>query len=710
MTPDRWAVLRSLFDRAVELDEPARAAFVDQAFAGDAPLAKSLLALLDHHEAATSVLAGPMLTPDRLAEIVSSGLRTFVPGELVAGRFRILRFIAQGGMGEVYAAHDVDLGETVALKTVRPVFAGDERVLARFKQEILLARKVTHPNVSRIFDLFRYDVELDGASRTIIFLSMEFLEGETLENRIRRLGPLPLADAERIARQLAAGLDAAHAAGIIHSDFKSGNIALAPERDGGERAVIMDFGLAGTRAGLREEGRSGLTGTPAYMAPEQVENAALTPAADIYALGVVLYEMLAGAVPFRAASPLETARLRLSQDAPPLREAAPGAPPAWERTVRACLERDPARRPATASEVAARLTGSFGRRRRLRAAAAMLMAASLLGGGWYWARLPHRPNAAAQTAADNARVKLQNHSPAGFREAIVDFRRAIDLDRKWAGPWAELAFAYAAAANTSQVEPAEAAVQARAAALQAIRLDSRSARAYGALGWVQSLDLDEWPKAEPNLRRALALDPADGQIHYWLGVHLRKKGRFEEAEAEDREALTLSHRADPQIWCELAFLYWTSGRLDRMQEFMRELLVAYPNFGLTRFLNARLLKEQGRFDEALAELDFSESLQYSPVTVLVERASVEAHRGRAAEALDAMRRLEKASQTKPVDGLLIAGVYACLGDAGRAFAWLEKAYARRDSTLLSLPTSPVLKPLRTDPRYLDFLRRLHYVS
>ena len=204
------------------------------------------------------------------------------------------------------------------------------------------------------------------------------------------------------------------------------------------------------------------------------------------------------------------------------------------------------------------------------------------------------------------------------------------------------------------------------------------------------------------------LDGGDPRIHYWLGVHLRKKGKFRDAEFEDGQALTLSHQTDPQIWCELAFLYWTSKQLGRMRSFMTDMLVAYPNFGLTRFLNARLLKEEGKFSEAIAELDFSESLQYSPITVLVERASVEAYRGNQSLALDDLARLEMASQSGPVDGLLIAGVYAKLGDFDKALGWLEKSYNRRDSTLLSAATSPVLDPLRADPRFKELLLRLHY--
>jgi len=715
VTPDRWARLKDLFDQALAVDERERHGFVCAACGDDTGLKRSLTTLLNHHDLSASGLTGSLMTPERVAEIILADLRAFVPGEVVANRFRVDRFLAEGGMGEVYAAEDLELGDPVALKTIRPELARDERILARFKLEIQLARKVTHRNVSRVFDLFRHEVDLDHEPRTVVFLSMELLQGETLAARIRRSGPLRPAEAQKIAVQLIAGLEAAHHAGIIHRDFKSGNVVLVPEPDaqpaGGERVVIMDFGLASTlKNPAFGVAAGGLTGTPAYMAPEQVENGPITPATDVYALGVVLFEMAAGAVPFRGASPMETAHLRLRQDAPSLRSVAPAAPAAWDRTIRACLQRNPAARPASAREVEALLTGRYERQRRARALATGVALAFALGGGWYWAHLPHRPTADAQAAADSARVKLENITKSGFLDAIADYRRAIQLDPQWAQPWAELAYAYAAGANAQQIPATTARTEARMAALQAIRLDGRSAKAFGALGWVQSLDFDEWPHAEANFRQALALNPGDGQVHYWLGVHLRKKGRFADAEVEDRQALDLVHKVEPSYWCELAFLYWTNDRLDLMDAFMKELLVAHPNFGFTRFLHARLLKEHGRFDDALAELGFSERLQYSPVTVLAERASIEAYRGNVPAARVHLLELTETARQQPVDTLLIAGAYAKIRDFDAAFAWLERGYAQRDSTLLSIATSPVLKPLRTDPRFVALCRRLHIES
>lgn len=713
MTPERWARLKDVFDRAVALEKPQRSHFVQEACAGDGTLVRSVVALLNHHETSgteSDRLAGLGLELDA---IIADGLSTFTPGAIVTGRFRIERFLAEGGMGEVYAAEDLELNETVALKTIRPILAIQDGILTRFKKEIQLARKVTHRNVSRVFDLFRHWSD-EGERQSIVFVSMELLLGETLHQRIRSGGPLSFDVALPLALQLVEGLEAAHAVGIVHRDFKSSNVALVAESDSDgtitERAVIMDFGLAAT---LRDPmGLDVLTGsragTPAYMAPEQVAEAPITRATDIYSLGIVLFEMVTGTVPYRGDSPLATAQMRLHRTAPSLRSVVPGAPIAWERTIRACLERDPAARPQSPREIAARLTGRYERRRRLRVLSSIVIGAAIAGGGWYWSQLPHRPTTAAQAALDGARVRRENVTRDGYVAAIAGLRNAIELDPRWSEAWAELAYTYAAGANAMQLAQATAAVEARSAAREAILLDDRSAKAYGALGWVQSLDLDEWPQAEANLRRAVRLDPDDAQLRYWLGVHLRKKGQFAEAEVEDRRAIALSSQRDPSFWCELAFLYWTSGRLDRMSELMEDLLVAHPNYGFTRFLNARLLKEQGSFDGALEELRISQTLQFSAVTLTVERASIEAYRGNLAAAEALLQELTELSKTHPVDSLLIAGVHAKLGNANAAFEWLEAGYALRDNTLLSLATTPVLIPLHGDARFQRLLQRLHF--
>jgi tetratricopeptide (TPR) repeat protein len=315
----------------------------------------------------------------------------FAPGQVLADRYRIVRFIAQGGMGEVYEAEDRELGERVALKTVRPEIAVQEGALERFKREVQLARKVTHPNVCRLFDLGVHRMGgPDGQAIEVRYLTMELLEGETLAQRLKRVGRMSPAEALPIVRQVAAALGTAHDAGIVHRDFKSSNVILVPGR-GGERAVVTDFGLAhglaegaSLEASLTATGSS--LGTPAYMAPEQVAGRRAGPGADIYALGVVMYEMVTGHWPFTGGSPMSIAVKRLTENPPPPRRVVADLDPAWEATILRCLQREPADRFAAPAEVVDALEGRAvapsRRRRRLALAAlgTLLVAVGIVGG------------------------------------------------------------------------------------------------------------------------------------------------------------------------------------------------------------------------------------------------------------------------------------------------------------------------------------------
>lgn len=311
-------------------------------------------------------------TPGTVADMHPSGggrafrMSLFGPGELVAGRYRVIRFIGRGGMGEVYEVEDAELHERVALKTIRPEIAGDETAVNRFKREIHLARKVTHPNVCRIFDLgiHHWLPETGGEEPGVFFLTMELISGETLAERLNRVGRLEPAAALPLAAQICAALDAAHQAGIVHRDFKTGNVMLIPAREGAadERAVITDFGMARSSVdsdspldALTVTGQ--ISGTPTFMAPEQVEGGPVTAAADIYALGVVLYRTVTGTWPFVADTPLATALKRLREAPVPPSAHLPGLDPKWETAILRCLQREPAARFPDARSVAAALRG-----------------------------------------------------------------------------------------------------------------------------------------------------------------------------------------------------------------------------------------------------------------------------------------------------------------------------------------------------------------
>lgn len=303
----------------------------------------------------------------------------FRPGKIVAERYRIVRVIGHGGVGEVYEAEDLALAGRVALKTLRSERA-TQRSLERFKREVQVARQVTHPNVCRIYEFGQHE----EGSQLYLFLTMELLGGRPLYERIHKEGPLSIDAAYPLACQMAAALSAAHRAGVVHRDFKSGNVLLVPGSDG-ERAVITDFGLA--RAAVKaEDGERHLTsedaivGTPAYIAPEQARGGAVTASSDIYAFGVVLFEMVTGRFPFPADSGIAALMQRLTEPPASPRTFQPDLPLRWERTILRCLEREPHRRFANADEIAAALAPDGAMPRpvyrpsRLAAAAALTLA------------------------------------------------------------------------------------------------------------------------------------------------------------------------------------------------------------------------------------------------------------------------------------------------------------------------------------------------
>jgi serine/threonine protein kinase/tetratricopeptide (TPR) repeat protein len=312
---------------------------------------------------------------------------SFAPGDLLAKRFRVLRLISKGGMGEVYEAEDLELHERVAIKTILPDIAGNPAAIEQFKHEIQLARKVTHLNVCRIFDLV-YDPR---PSCPIAFLTMELLNGVTLSAYIEKRGTLTLEETLRFTGQMAEGLNAAHQAGVIHQDFKSSNVMIVTGEDREtHRVVITDFGLAHN---LRQAGSAigKIVGTPAYMAPEQIEGRSASPATDIYALGVVLYESVTGHLPYNAQSREELQQKKL-HDSPVLpTKYIPDLPIQWERTILRCLSKEPEQRFSSAPEVVIALEPRRSRWKILIAAAAILILVATLGAyQWRKSFLAHR--------------------------------------------------------------------------------------------------------------------------------------------------------------------------------------------------------------------------------------------------------------------------------------------------------------------------------
>ena len=302
------------------------------------------------NEAAHAIDAEPLSNSTR-----PSWNTVFQPGAMIAKRYRIRRLIARGGMGEVYEVDDLELNERVALKTVTATHCDNAEAVRLLRAEVQLARRITHPNVCRIFDLGTHVMEPSGSE--IQFLVMEYVDGECLGKRLRQGKALPLPVVQRIVRQLLAGLAAAHHAGIVHRDFKSDNVMLRTDSRGKFKAVILDFGLAkvlndnGSIVTLHSDQAQAMIGTVGYMAPEQIEGHPVTPASDIYALGIVWFEMLTGRLPFEAETMAASAISRLHHPPRPPSHYNDKVPKWLDAIVLHCLGRYPSERFSTAEQV-----------------------------------------------------------------------------------------------------------------------------------------------------------------------------------------------------------------------------------------------------------------------------------------------------------------------------------------------------------------------
>jgi len=389
MVRSRWQTVSQIFDAAIDLPPHERNNFVHEACGGNSELESEVVRLLSADEKAGSFLELPALSTlpaqNRLAApaLLSAGY-------IVAGRFQIVRFIGQGGMGQVYEAIDLELKSRIALKAIRPEIASDPLMLSRFRREVQLTRMITHPNVCRTFDIERHAPSSDGeTSRTanLTFLTMELLEGETLAQVLSRQGRMNADEALPLVLQMIDALAAAHAVGVIHRDFKPSNVLLVPiaaktvasgsgsalrlsaSRSSGSnlalRAVVTDFGLArivtsdlppletGAVHSTSLTGDQAWMGTLVYMAPEQFERGETSVASDIYSLGLVLFEMITGQRPFADNIAHAEAAKRLKRAAPRASSLVNEVPPAWDAVITRCLSVEAKDRIETVQQVAA---------------------------------------------------------------------------------------------------------------------------------------------------------------------------------------------------------------------------------------------------------------------------------------------------------------------------------------------------------------------
>jgi eukaryotic-like serine/threonine-protein kinase len=320
-----------------------------ETFAGNARVeqAKSTPEQSDPHgtiaPTATPATPGDWTAPVTRTKIPVSSQGELEPGTVLGERYEIIALLGQGGMGAVYKAHDIELERLVALKIIRPELTTNPEMLRRFKQELILARQITHRNVVRIFDL--------GQADGFKFITMEYLEGKDLRAVLKEKGKLPPDEAARIILQICRALEVAHGEGVVHRDLKPQNIML----DANGRAYVMDFGIARSAylPGMTQTGA--LIGTPEYMSPEQGKGEKLDKRSDLFSLGVICYELVTGQSPFYSETPLATLWKRMQEKAKPLHEVDPAIPKPLSDIVAKAMEIEPADRFASAGEMAQQL-------------------------------------------------------------------------------------------------------------------------------------------------------------------------------------------------------------------------------------------------------------------------------------------------------------------------------------------------------------------
>lgn len=582
-----------LFEAATKQSPSERALFIADACRKYPDLGKDLAEMVAAHECPTAE-SGPAANKRDGPAI---GLHA---GEVLLERFQLLERIGSGGMGEVFEALDLELNQKVALKTIRADALQSASSISQFKQEVQLARRATGPNVCRIYEFFLLPRSA-GQGRSA-FLTMELLEGTTLFQRIRERGSLPASEVRQIALDLCEGLRTIHQVGIVHRDIKPRNVMLV-ERDGREQAVLMDFGVARDRLhGDGGESALQIAGTPDYMAPEQFEGRAATPATDVYAMGLLIYEMLSGKRAFAAATPMAAAARRASH-LESVSLLAPHCPRHWNGIVERCLEYDPACRYPSAEALARDIRrGVFHpanlRRSHPRAlvAACVLGAAALAwGGGRLWQSAHYlRPNAAAERWCSSGLRALREGS---YLRAIRSEQQAIRGDPKF-----PMSHVWMAEALFNLDFQADAQRELLLAMPQERRLSPIDRQSLTALREAIAGDYPGSIESYKNiLRRLPPADRSGGEIE--LGMAHERAGDIPQAMSAYETAARLD-AANPGPPMHLAVLEARQRHIEQSEKFFRtarDLFSAEVNQeGLAEldYQQGYTLNESGRPDEA----------------------------------------------------------------------------------------------------------------
>ncbi|HEX6641584.1 MAG TPA: protein kinase [Thermoanaerobaculia bacterium] len=626
--------------------------------------------------------------------------------ESAVSHYRIVQKLRAGGMGEVYLAEDRNLPRVVALKLLPIERNSDDLLRHRFMREAHAASSLSHPNIARIYEAG----EDDGRA----FIAMEYVDGQSLEERIAR-GPLSLDEIVAIALQLGGAVEEAHAHGVIHRDLKPSNVMLTARGD----VKVLDFGLAKFSDAAHDatawKSETGLVlGTVPYMSPEQALGNGADARSDIFSIGVVLYELVTGRLPFAAATAAGTLVRIVNEQPEAMARFNYDLPPELERIVRKCLEKAPERRYQSATELLVDLR-NFDRDRLLAApsparvrfrgiAGMVLLMIAAVAGILFWQRAS-RPktqpvDAEAYRLYLHGRQQWSTRSPEGLRGALDSFRQTIEIDPAFAPAYAGLADTYSLLERYASVPNAESRGRAMAAAQRAVQLDPSLPEAHASLASVREAYDWDWAGAEREYRAAIRLSPSYSTAHHWRAMLLARLGRFDEAKQE----IAMARRLDPlspAIAASAANIDYYAGDYSRGANEARVALRLDKDFVQARVLLALALAMSGDATSALRELQ--------PVrgdaTAAVAEAIVRARSGDV-DAANAFLRVAEARPNAQSNGYAIAAIHMALGDREGALHWLRSAVDAHSFWVASMAVDPIFAPLHSDARFRELLTRV----
>ena len=709
MTPERWQQIKAVLEEALERDPHERDSYLDEACAGDSALRVEVEALIDSHARSGDFIESPAY------EVLADSLtQTDLVSGTNIGPYEIIRRLGSGGMGDIYLAEDTRLGRKVALKALPAHFTKDAERVRRFQLEAKAASALSHPNIITIYEIGQH------------YIVFEFIDGRTLRQHMAT-APLTISESLNIASSVAAALLAAHEAGIVHRDIKPENIMM--RADGFVK--VLDFGLAKLterKAAISEastlfQTEPGIVmGTAPYLSPEQARGLGIDPRTDIWSLGVVLYEMMAGRPPFEGPTNSDVLVAILGREPVPLPRYRPEVPTELEWIIKKALRKDREERYQTAREFLADLKNlaqrldfeqelersvdtSDSRQSQPKASSHTIDSLAVVP-----KRLDKRPtdNVEAYHAYLKGRFCWNKRNDEDVRNAIEYFKKAIDADPTFALAYVGLADSYLVIGGfgIATLAPKDAYPKAREALERALEIDDTLAEAHASLGYCLANYDWNWIAAKREFNRALELKPDYAVAHHWYAfIFLAAFGRLDEAIAEMQSSLSLDPLSLP-VGSNIGLVLYLARRHEEALTHFQRNLELDRSFVYTHWQIGLAYEECGRYDEAIAT--FRKAIELSPASTLPRAllARTYALSGKRSDALTLLDELNELSTQHYVSSYRIAAVYAALGDRDRAFKWLDHAYEARDGWLIWLAVDPVVDRLRSDDRFTELLRRI----